>query len=159
MRRSSITKSLLFAILAILVSVSGQAQTCAPGSGPTTTLHPGDNVQSIVNSNPCGSTFIFAPGVYANVTIFPLDETNHPIDGDTFAAQNVRTSTQPSILYGATVVSNFTHQGAYWVGTVTTTPAPASGRTGAAGPGHEGASMGGAQRARSGTPRLWHFGA
>jgi hypothetical protein len=127
MRRSSITKSLLFAILAILVSVSGQAQTCAPGSGPTTTVHPGDNVQSIVNTNPCGSTFIFAPGVYPNVTVFPLDEINHPIDGDSFLAQNARTSTQPSILYGATVVTNFTLQGAYWVGTVTTTPAPASG--------------------------------
>jgi parallel beta helix pectate lyase-like protein len=127
MRRSSIPKRLMFAILVILVSASGQAQTCAPGSGPTTTLHPGDNVQSIVNANPCGSTFIFAPGVYANVTIFPLDETNHPIDGDSFVAQNVRTSTQPSILYGATVVSNFTQQGAYWVGTVTTNPAPKSG--------------------------------
>src|ERR1700730_16797949 len=51
MRRSSNTKCLLFAILLILVSASGQAQTCAPGSGTTTTLHPGDNVQSIVNSN------------------------------------------------------------------------------------------------------------
>jgi hypothetical protein len=127
MPRSSSTKILLFAILVVMVSASGQAQTCAPGSGPTTTLHPGDNVQSIVNSNPCGSTFIFAPGVYPNVTVFPIDETGHPIDGDTFLGQFARTSAQPSILYGATVVSNFTQQGAYWVGTVTTTPAPASG--------------------------------
>src|SRR3977135_2917723 len=127
MSRPSIREGFLFAIFAILVSTSGQAQRFPPGTGPTTTLHPGDNVQSIVNSNPCGSTFIFAPGVYPNVTIFPVDETNHPLDGDSFLAQNARTSTQPSILYGAKVVSNFTRQGAYWVGTVTTTAAPASG--------------------------------
>jgi hypothetical protein len=91
------------------------------------TVHPTDNVQSIVNNTICGSTFIFAPGVYSNVTIFPIDETNSPIDGDTFKGQFSRTSATPSILYGATVVNNFTLQGSYWVGHVTTTPAPVSG--------------------------------
>ncbi|MBV9343255.1 MAG: right-handed parallel beta-helix repeat-containing protein, partial [Acidobacteria bacterium] len=122
-----IQKTLLFLALPILVSVSGQAQSCAPGSGSTVTLHPGDDVQSLVNSNPCGSTFIFAPGVYPNVTVFPIDEVNHPIDGDSFLGQFSRTSSSPSILYGATAVNNFTQQGGYWVGHVTTSSAPASG--------------------------------
>ena len=105
----------------------GHAQTCTPGSGVTITVHPTDNVQSIVNSNVCGSTFIFAPGVYSNLTIFPVNEATNPIDGDIFKGQYARTGVNPSILYGATVVSNFTNQGSYWVGNVTTTPYPASG--------------------------------
>jgi hypothetical protein len=106
-----------------LTNMLGQ---CTPGSGSRVTLHPGDDVQSIVNSTPCGSTFIFSPGVYSNVTIFPINESTNPIDGDTFVAQYSRTSKRQSILYGATVVSNFTQQGKYWVGHVTTTTAPPS---------------------------------
>lgn len=105
----------------------GYAQTCTPGTGATVTVHPGDNVQSIVNSNVCGSTFIFAPGVYSNVTIFPVNETTNPIDGDTFRGQYPRTTTNAATLYGGTVVANFTLQGSRWVGNVTTTPVPASG--------------------------------
>lgn len=127
MQASSTTKVLLFLTLAVTVATSSHAQTCTPGSGPTITVHPTDNVQSIVNSNPCGSTFMFAPGTYANLTISPINETTNPIDGDSFIGQYSRTSKTPSILYGATVVSNFTQQGSYWVGNVTTTPAPASG--------------------------------
>jgi hypothetical protein len=93
----------------------------------TVHLKPSQDIQSIVNSTVCGSTFIFAPGTYNNVTIYPIDETTNPIDGDTFKGQNARTSTKPSILYGATLVDNFTQQGSYWVGSVTTTPYPASG--------------------------------
>ena len=127
MQGRRVTKSLLSMTFVVMVSAVGHAQTCLPGSGPTIAVHPTDDVQSIVNSNPCGSTFIFAPGTYANLTIFPIDETNNPIDGDSFFGQFGRNSTTPSILYGATVVNNFTKQGSYWVGNVTTTPAPASG--------------------------------
>lgn len=120
--------TILFLTLFILAAMPlGYAQTCTPGTGATVTVHPTDNVQSIVNSNVCGSTFIFAPGTYNNLTIFPTDETTNPIDGDTFKGQDSRTSTSAAILYGATVVSNFTQQGSYWVGTVTTTSYPASG--------------------------------
>ena len=128
MRSPSMIKVLLFVTVVVFIaSASAQAQTCAPGSGPTVTVHPGDDVQSIVNSNPCGSTFIFAPGTYPNLTIFPINENTNPIDGDSFLGQFARNSTTPSILYGATVVSNFTKQGSYWVGNVTTNPYPASG--------------------------------
>lgn len=106
---------------------AANAQSCTPGSGVTVTVHPTDNVQSIVNSTICGSTFIFAPGTYKHLAIFPVDEATNPIDGDTFKGQFARTSTTPSILYGATVVSNFTQQGSYWVGNVATTPYPMSG--------------------------------
>lgn len=119
--------ALLLTLFAMVTANFGYAQTCTPGTGVTVTVHPTDNVQSIVNSTVCGSTFVFAPGVYSNLTIFPINETTNPIDGDTFKGQNSRTSASPSILYGATVVSNFALQGSYWVGNVTTTPAPASG--------------------------------
>ena len=102
------------------------------------TVHPSDNVQSIVNSNVCGSTFVFAPGVYSNLTIFPINETTNPIDGDTFKGQYSRTTTNAATLYGGTVVSNFTQQGSYWVGHVTTTPAPASGANYKCDPKHPG---------------------
>jgi len=118
----------LFLMLFILATAHlGYAQTCTPGSGVTVMLHPADNVQSIVNSTVCGSTFVFTPGVYSNVTIFPANETTNPIDGDTFKGQFSRTTSSAATLYGATVVANFTQQGSYWVGNVTTTPAPASG--------------------------------
>lgn len=117
---------LLVVTLFIFATPTAHSQ-CTPGSGVTVTVHPTDDVQSIVNSTVCGSTFIFAPGTYNNLTIFPIDENTNPIDGDTFKGQYLRTSTNPSFLYGATVVSNFTQQGSYWVGNVTTTPYPASG--------------------------------
>lgn len=121
-----ISRVLLVLTLSQLLFTSLHAQTCAPGSGSKVTLHPGDDVQSIVNSTPCGSTFIFSPGTYPNVTIFPINESTNPIDGDSFLAQYSRTSPKQSILYGGTVVSNFAQQGQYWVGNVTTTPAPSS---------------------------------
>lgn len=125
--RFHVRTGLLLVLLTVCLAGLGYAQTCTPGTGSTVTLHPGDDVQSIVNSTVCGSTFIFAPGVYSNVTIFPIDETTNPIDGDTFKGMDSRTSTKAATLYGATVVSNFTKQGTYWIGNVTTTPAPASG--------------------------------
>jgi parallel beta helix pectate lyase-like protein len=125
--RTSVCVALFVTLFAVAAAVPGYAQTCAAGSGVKVTVHPTDDVQSIVNSTVCGSTFIFAPGTYANLTIFPIDETTNPIDGDTFKGQDTRTSKTPSILYGGTVVSNFTLQSTYWVGNVVTTPAPASG--------------------------------
>jgi hypothetical protein len=118
---------LLLTLLTLATARPGYAQTCTPGTGVTVTVHPGDNVQSIVNGNVCGSTFVFAPGVYSNLTVFPVNETTNPIDGDTFKGQYSRTTANAATLYGGTVVANFTQQGAYWVGNVTTTPAPASG--------------------------------
>jgi hypothetical protein len=125
--RFHLCTGLLLALFTLATAGLGYAQTCTPGTGVTVTFHPGDNVQSVVNSTVCGSTFIFAPGVYQGVTIFPIDETTNPIDGDVFKGQNSRTSTKAAILYGGVIVKKFTHQGTYYVGTVTTTPAPASG--------------------------------
>jgi len=119
--------SLFLTLFTLITANLGFAQTCTPGTGITVTVHPGDNVQSIVNSTVCGSTFVFAPGVYSNLTIFPINETTNPVDGDVFKGQYSRTTANAATLYGGTVVANFTQQGAYWVGNVTTTPAPASG--------------------------------
>jgi len=125
--RFALCAALCVGLLSFVAVGRGQAQTCTPGSGVTVTFHPGDDVNSIVNSTVCGSTFVFAPGTYNNITIYPTDETTNPIDGDTFKGSNSRTSTKAAILYGGTVVSNFTQSGSYWVGNVTTTSYPASG--------------------------------
>jgi hypothetical protein len=119
-------KVLLLSALSQFMLASLYAQSCAPGSGSTVTLSPGDDVQSIVNSTPCGSKFIFSPGTYSNVTIFPIDESTNPIDGDEFVGQKSRAGSQPAILSGATVVSSFTKSGSYWVGHVTTSSYPAT---------------------------------
>jgi len=98
----------------------GYAQTCTPGQAGVTVdgFIPATNVQSIVNSNVCGSTFVFAPGVlFRNLTIFPINETTNPIDGrhiQRAVLEDPRPMRRP--LYGGTVVSNFTQQGSYWVG-------------------------------------------
>jgi hypothetical protein len=128
-RRSTLSllgKTLLLLTLSYLALQSLTAQTCTPGTGSKVTLKPGDDVQNIVNTTPCGSTFTFTPGVYPNLTIYPIDESTNPIDGDAFVGQYARTSLKQSILYGGTVVSNFEPQGKYWVGSVTTTVAPSS---------------------------------
>ena len=38
-------KMLLSVTLGVTVAAFGHAQTCLPGTGPTTTVHPGDDVQ------------------------------------------------------------------------------------------------------------------
>ena len=109
--RFQLCAGLLFLLFTLASASLGYAQSCTPGSGTTVTFHPGDDIQSVVNSTVCGSTFIFAPGIFQNVTIFPIDETTNPIDGDTFKGQDPRTSTKASTLYGGVVVKKFSHQG------------------------------------------------
>src|SRR5580658_2168088 len=80
----------------LLIAVVAQSQTL------TVTLSPGANVQSIVNANPEGTTFIFQPGIYRLQSI-------QPKNGDSFVGQN------SPILSGAQVLTAFTRQGNYWV--------------------------------------------
>ncbi len=42
-------------------------------SGNVVYINPGDNVQSIINSNSSGTTYIFRPGVYRMITVQPKD--------------------------------------------------------------------------------------
>jgi hypothetical protein len=80
----------------MLTALVAQTQTL------TVTLSPGANVQSIVNANPEGTTFVFSAGTYRLQSIQPLN-------GDIFVGQN------NPILSGAQVLTAFTRQGNYWV--------------------------------------------
>jgi len=48
------------------------------------TLHPGDNIQSIVNVNATNTTFVFSAGIYTRQSIIPKA-------GDVFDGQSVAT--------------------------------------------------------------------
>ncbi len=71
-------------------------------SASTVTLTPGANIQAAINSNPAGTTFYLAPGVYRMQSLVPLN-------GDIFIGQTGAT------LNGSTLVTNWTKSGSYWV--------------------------------------------
>lgn len=68
---------------------------------PTLVFQPGDDVASVVASQPAGTTFIFGPGVYRRVSITVRD-------GDVFEGQ------PGAILSGARVLSGFERDGDAW---------------------------------------------
>lgn len=105
--RNSSTRTFLLALLALVFPFVGYAQTCATGSGPTVTVVPGDNVQSMVTSAGCGATFMFSPGVYNNFSVVPLDYD-----------QFISSTPKAAILSGATTVNNFVYNTKLklWVG-------------------------------------------
>ncbi|HET9177631.1 MAG TPA: hypothetical protein VFQ24_04655, partial [Terriglobia bacterium] len=74
-------------------------------SSSQVTVHPGDDIQSLVNSHPPGTSFLIIPGTYRLQSI-------RPKDGDTFTGQPGAT------LNGAAILDNFTQQGQYWVADV-----------------------------------------
>src|ERR1700737_3923222 len=107
--------TLLCALLSLALADPGYAQTCGPGSGPTVTVQPGDDVQSLVNSVGCGSTFMFSPGVYKKLSVVPLDFD-----------QFISSTPQGATLSGATVVNNFVFNKKInlWVGKIQIIPVP-----------------------------------
>jgi hypothetical protein len=80
----------------LLTALVAQPQTL------TVTISPGANVQSIVNANPEGTTFVFQAGIYRLQSIEPLS-------GDIFVGQN------NPVLSGAQVLTTFTQQGGYYI--------------------------------------------
>jgi parallel beta-helix repeat protein len=70
----------------------------------TVTLSPGANIQSAINANPPGSTFVLQPGVYRKQSIVPQN-------GDTFTGQS------GAVLNGAQMLTNWVQNGIYWTNT------------------------------------------
>jgi hypothetical protein len=105
----------LLSVVAVIcaVSITSSAQNCSTGSGPTMTVQPGDNVQSMVTSAGCGATFMFSPGIYNNFSVVPLDYD-----------QFISTTPKSAILSGASTVSNFIFNATInrWVGNIKVTP-------------------------------------
>ena len=67
----------------------------------TINLNPTQNVAAIVNANAAGTTFIFAPGVYTDVSITPKS-------GNSFIGQGSVTLT------GSIPITGWTSSGGYW---------------------------------------------
>src|SRR5437762_2237454 len=84
-------------------------QSCPSASGGTVNVTHSSNVQNLVHTCPNGTTFIFANGVYRNVTVFPTNETAHPVDDDQFIAA----TTGGATLYGA-VTPSFVYSSGYY---------------------------------------------
>jgi Right handed beta helix region len=113
-RPNVLIASLLWLLLVTLALPSlSFGQTCSPGSGPTITVQPGDDVQSKVNAAGCGATLLFNPGVYKNFSVVPLDYD-----------QFISSTPKAAILSGATLVNNFVFNTTLnlWVGKITITP-------------------------------------
>jgi len=111
-RGSTVILGAVMAIICLLPK-SGYSQSCSAGSGPTLTVVPGDDVQSMITSAGCGATFLFSPGTYNNFSVVPLDYD-----------QFVSTTPKAAVLSGATTVNNFVYNKTLklWVGKVQITP-------------------------------------
>ncbi len=74
-------------------------------SRQTVTVHPGDNIQELVESHPAGTSFGFSPGVYRLQSVVPRN-------GDSFIGE------AGAVLSGAQLLNGFTAQGNTWVASV-----------------------------------------
>jgi hypothetical protein len=77
-------------------------------SGKEVVVQPGDDVQSLVNSNPAGTTFHFKAGVYRGVSITPKDR-------DVFQGD-------PGATLNGSQTLKFQRRGQYWVASGYTNP-------------------------------------
>ncbi len=68
----------------------------------TVNISPTENIQTVVNSNPAGTTFVITPGIYRMQSVTPKA-------GDTFEGQ------PGAVLNGARHLTSFTQSGIYWV--------------------------------------------
>ncbi len=91
-----------FKRILIALAFGGSFFTLNALSAATVSLSPNSNIQSIVNANPPGTTFVFQPGVYRMQSVAPKD-------GDVFDGQGAAT------LNGSRVLSGFTKSASAWV--------------------------------------------
>lgn len=108
MQSGTLSKSKLMALTVVLVCCS---TICAPGSfAATVTVSLGDNLQSLVNQYPTGTTFSIAPGVHRLQSVVPKSY-------DSFVGQS------GAVLSGAELLTSFSYSGSYWVSQVRVTRA------------------------------------
>ncbi len=98
------TRVLVVSTLAFLI-------LCAAAFAGTVNIQPGMNIVSLVNSNPSGTTFVFAPGVYRITS--PITPKNN----DTFVGQTACAPPKtacPAIVSGSKLLTSFNHSGNYY---------------------------------------------
>jgi hypothetical protein len=102
---STLASSLLFFFMVVALD-GGRLQAA------TVNIHPGDDIQKVVSSNPPGTTFVIYPGLYR------LDTPIKAKDGDSFIGQAAcappKTSC-PAILSGAQLLTSFQRSEFYYV--------------------------------------------
>jgi hypothetical protein len=95
-----------FSVAATIPGVAaGSATVTITGSGAVAIM-PGQNIQSVVNSYPAGTTFLLKAGVHRHQTIAPRT-------GDSFVGET-NGSTRLTILSGARVLTGWQFDGARW---------------------------------------------
>ena len=105
----------------ILISAGILCLTIAVRSYGDVTVAPGQDIQAAINSNYSGTTFIFSPGIYRNLSLVPKL-------GDIFIGQ------PGAILNGSTLLTTFNQNGSYWTSSIQITQVTAGGYCQAANP-------------------------
>jgi len=98
------TRVLVISTLAVLV-------LCSAAFAGTVNIQPGMNIVSLVNSNPTGTTFVIAPGLYR------ITSPIAPKDNDTFTGQTACAPPKTActaVISGSVQLSNFKHSGSYY---------------------------------------------
>jgi hypothetical protein len=98
------TRVLVISTLAVLIF-------CSAALAGTVNIQPGVNIVSLVNSNPSGTTFVIAPGMYR------INSPITPKAGDSFIGQTACAPPKtacPAILSGAKLLTSFQRSGNYY---------------------------------------------
>ncbi len=101
-RKFTIISLLLLALL--VIPATALADDIIVIQAETVVIHPGQDIQDIIDSKPDGTVYVFAPGYHRMQTITP-----NP--GDSFIGQ------QGAVLSGARLLTNFEREGNLWVAT------------------------------------------
>ena len=95
-----------YQVTATLPGAASASATVTISGPPVVAIAPGQNIQSVVNSQPAGTTFLLKAGVHRNQTITPRT-------GDSFVGETSG-STRLTILSGARVLTGWVFDGARW---------------------------------------------
>lgn len=98
------TRVLVISTLAVLI-------LCTAAWAGTVNIQPGMNIVSLVNSNPSGTTFVIAPGLYRITS--PIT----PKTGDSFIGQTACAPPKTActaVISGSVQLSSFKHSGSYY---------------------------------------------
>jgi parallel beta-helix repeat protein len=95
-----------FQVTATIAGVGAASATVTISGSSVVSIMPGQNIQSVVNSHPAGTTFLLRAGVHRNQTITPRS-------GDSFVGETSG-STRLTMLSGARVLSGWSYDGARW---------------------------------------------
>jgi hypothetical protein len=93
-------------VMATIPGVAASSAVVTISGSPVVTIMPGQNIQSVVNSYPAGTTFLLKAGVHRNQTITPRT-------GDSFVGE-MSGSTRLATLSGARVLTGWVYDGARW---------------------------------------------